>query len=506
MKKTNLRMLAILLTLVMMLGLVGCSKETKENPADSTNTAGNTDTSSSNQTAKDDKKEETNTADATTPAPTEEPVAEPEEVYDFGGVVVKVFGSEWNNVDSEETKYVEARDYVEQKYNIKLEKAVMEGYDGYNDDDILISSIAAGDPAAHIINLNPESMVTCYVNDILFDLTDCIDDLQVGHIYTDVATWKGHVYGVAYENIGDTWVLVYDRQLLKDIGMEKTPTDMFMEGKWDYESFRSYCADMKAKLPDGVYPLGCYPFHWAVMAASANGEQIVDVDGNLNLNSEAVIEATDFYQQLEEDQLVFPMWANEDWSDYDLAYAVNDERIVMKRAEVWQLGGLDFDFGIVYWPWGSNVTCTGDYTTLSDSYGTAGVYWGMDAIVAAAVDATGIPGDVLAKIDQDYRCKVADDGFEWMKEAYRQEQLGNFSNEGPEAGEARNFYTEQDVELFDWGHTRYVPDYAWSFSSAGLCDCWGVFEEIFMQYADVRSKLESYQNEGVANLAAAMEE
>ena len=354
MKKSTSKLLALALAGVMTLGALGCGGE-------------------KTPTTEPTKAPEPTKA-ASQPAATPTPAG-----YDFGGVTVKVFGAAWNDVEKDEPKFVEAKTYIEKKYNIKLQKATMEGYDGTNDAEILVSSIAAGDPAAHIINLNPESMITAFTKDILFDLTDYLDEIKVGKAYTDVATWKGRCYGVAYENIGDTWVLVYDRDYLKSIGMTKTPTDMFMEGKWDYESFRAYCAEMKSKLPDGKYPIGQYPFHWGAMAASANGAQIVNPDGSLNLTSEAIVEATQFYQKLEEDGLAFPMYLHRDADgkiivledgsqDVDFAYALDDDRIVMKRVETWQLGGIDYEYGIVFWPWGSNVTCTGDYTTLSDNY------------------------------------------------------------------------------------------------------------------------------------------
>lgn len=493
MKKTTSKLLALALAGVLALGTFGCGEKKTDTP-DPTKAA------------------EPTKATAADPTKAPDPTATPTpETFDFGGVTVKVFGAAWGNVESEETKYVEAKAYIEKKYNIKLEKASMEGYDGTNDADILIQSIAAGDPAAHIINLNPESMVTAFSKDILFDLTDYIDELEVGKAYTDVASWKGRVYGVAYENIGDTWVLVYNRDYLKEIGMTKTPTDMFMEGKWDYESFKQYCAEMKSKLPDGVYPIGQYPYHWGVMAASANGAQLVNADGSLNLTDEAVVEATQFYQQLEEDGLAFPMYLHRDADgniakkedgsgDYALAYALDDERIVMKRVETWQLGGIDYNYGIVFWPWGSNVTCTGDYTTLSDNYATAGAYWGFDAIIKAAVEKTGIPGNILAKIDKEWRCLVEDNHFEYITEAYKNEQQGIYTNESPEKGDARSFRTEQDITLFDWGHTRYKSDLSWGYASADICDTWQVFQDIFMEYKDVRSTLQSFQNEGTAKL------
>lgn len=432
-----------------------------------------------------------------------------EKTYDFKGVTVKAIGNEWNNLDNTENpKYAEAKAYVEKKYNIKLEKGVLEGANGRNEAELLIASINAGDPAAHIINLNSQIMVPCFTNDILLDITDYLDELQVGSAYTDVASWKGRCYGVAYENIGDTWVLVYDRDKLKEIGMEKTPTDLFMEGKWDYESCKAYLADMKSKLAEDEYPIACYPTHWGWMAASANGVQICDGNGNINFTDEAVIEALTFYQELEEAGLAFPAWATyseeeDDYTDGDIRYAVNDPSIIIKRAETWQLSGLDFNFGVVYWPWGSNVTCTGDYTTLSDNYNTAGCYWGFDAIVKDAVKVTGIPGNVLALIDQDYRNAVADDHFEWMHDAYVAEKKGTYSNEGPEAGEPRSFRTEQDIELFDWGHTRYKADFSWAFDAGKLTETEFMFYRIFLEYKDVRSMAESFENSSKAKLKEA---
>lgn len=489
MKKKTMKLLALCMTGTMALGIAGCGNEAGTN-------AGNSDTPTNSDSSAADSKETTGSEDTATPEPTPE-------TYDFGGVTVKAFGSEWNNLDSDDPIYQEAKSFVEQKYNIKLEKAAMEGYDGYNDDDILISSIAAGDPAAHIICLNPESSVTCFTNDILFDLTDYLDTLQVGSAYTDVATWKGHVYGVAYENIGDTWVLVYDRDYLKEIGMEKTPTDMFMEGKWDYENCKTYLAELKSKLPDDVWPIGQYWSHWGGMASGANGQVLVDANGQIHMTDEAVIEAAEFYQDLIASGLAFPCFLTRDEegnvADYDFAYAVDDDRIVLKRAEVWQLGGLPFEnFGICYWPWGSSVSCDGDYTTLSDNYYTSGAYWGFDAIVKDAERVTGIPGEVLAMIDQDYRYACSDKDY--IHDAWVAEQDGTYVNVSPEEGEPRSFSTEQDVELFDWGHTRYKADLWWAFDSAEITRIAKAFQDIFMENKDARSTLESYTNEADAKL------
>ena len=474
---------SVLLAASMTLGLVACGNTTTQAPAEDTPAP-------------------SEEAPATEVAEAETTEAE-EETYDFGGVTVKAFGSEWNNLDSEDQKYVDAKAEIEEKYNIKLEKAAMDGYDGYNDDDLLIASVAAGDPAADIITLNPESLIACYTGDILFDITDYLDEIQVGSIYTNAGTWQGRCYGISYDNLGDSWVLVYDRDLLKEIGMEKTPTEMVMEGKWDYDSFEAYLTEMKSKLPDGVYPIGNYPYHWATMAAGANGVALADNEGNLNLTNDATIEALEFYQKLEKEGLAYPqsVGTNEEGeAELDTAYAVDDDRIVLKRAESWQLGGLEFNYGICYWPWGSNVTCDGDYTTLSDNYKVNTSYWGVDCVVKASVDKTGIPGEVLTKIAYDYRALVTDDGIDWMHEAYEKEKEGNFTVYGKEYGESRSFYTDEDIELYDWAHSRFQPDLSWCMDSAELIKAWDGVQDVLAGFKDARSTMESYENEGKAKL------
>lgn len=488
MKKTMKQLLALGMVVTMTGSLAGCGAKANEgSETDATPTP----------------VEDTNNGDDSNSSDAEGESQEEEKTYDFGGVTVKAFGGQWNNLDSEELVHVEAKEYVEKKYNIKLEKAAMEGYDGTNDDDLLITSIAAGDPATDLIALNPENMVSLFLNNVLFDITDFKDELQVGSIYTEVGSWQGRCYGVSYDNIGDAWVLVYDRQLLKDIGMEKTPTEMFMEGNWDFESCKEYLTEMKSKLPEGVYPIGQYPYHYGVMAASASGTPIMDSNGKLNFNNDALVEAMTFYQELEEDGLAYPaaQITKEDGSTgYDYAYAVDDERIVLKRAEAWQLADLPYEYGIAFWPWGSEVTCEGDYTTLSDNYGVAGPYWGFNGVVDASVEKLGIPGEVLTQITYDYVTASSNDGKTWMHEAWVAEQEGNFDNVGAEYGEPRSFYTEEDIELFDWAHSRYVTDYSWAFDAADIVSTWTPFKEIFYDYKDVRSTLESYYNEGAAAL------
>ena len=181
----------------------------------------------------------------------------------------------------------------------------------------------------------------------------------------------------------------------------------------------------------------------------------------------------------------------------DIAYQYDDERIVIARLEAWQLGGYE-NYGVVYWPWGSNVTCEGDYTTLSDNYKVNTVYWGADAVVDLSCEKLGIPGNIMHQIIYDFRDYADDNSF--MHEAWEAEQEDDFVLYGKEAGEPRNFFTEEDIELFDWAHSRFQADLSWTLDSAEIIRIWDASREVLVDRLDARSTLESYYNEGIANL------
>ncbi len=434
--------------------------------------------------------------------PTKEPTGEAtptptEETYDFDGTKIKVFGSSWGDVDSDDPVKQEAVKFVEEKYNIEFEKAELASPESSWDDQI-ITSISNGDPIVDIITLNPDCMLSCFMQGVMLDITDYVDDLKIGSIYTEAGTWQGKTYGISFDNLGDSWCLVYDRDYLKEIGMEKTPTDMFMEGKWSYSDFEAYCADMKAKLPEDVYPIGQYPFHWGVMAAGANGSVVCDMNCRLGLLDEGYLEALTFYADLEKKGLAFPMKQSTDAEGnivQDIAYAMSDERIVMKRAEAWELSGITYEYGITFWPWGSQVTCTGDYTTLSDNYKVTAAYWGVDSIVAQSVDKLGIPADVMVQIVYDYRAAMrGETGLQFMHDAYDSEQAGE-ATYGESYGKPRSFSTKQDIELYDWGHGRFQADMAWAMASADIFSTWKSTGDVLLRYYDVRSTMESYYNQ-----------
>ena len=277
--------------------------------------------------------------------------AQEEETYDFGGAEVRVFGNKWNDLDpdaeGDKTQYLDAAAQVEEKYNIKFVYAKPDGYDGYNLGELIQAGITAGDAGVDILDSEPDALISLLSSGALTDLTNDMDQIHVGSLYKEAVTWQDHCYGMTFDNVGDTYFMVYSRDYLEEIGMDVTPTEKFMAGEWSYDDMKEYLTEMKAKLPEGVYPIGIHYYHWASMAAAANGVIQIDSDGNINFNQEGFIEAMSFYKELIDEGLACPIEVEKDedgdYSDVTCYYSTQDmadQKFVIGRIEAWQAGGL----------------------------------------------------------------------------------------------------------------------------------------------------------------------
>ncbi len=437
---------------------------------------------------------------------TSEEVVEEAAYPDLGGVTIKV----WNafpglneTVDPAADNYnaiaADAKTVIEERYNCILEPVQLEGSDGISDAEVMLASITSGEPFADVVNLDNVTLMPMVINDVLVDFTGQTDSWKVPQGFIDEATFNGKVYGFTFDSAGAE-MIAYDRDFFEEIGMEKTPTDMFMEGKWSYEDFKAYLVELKTKLPEGMYPIGHYPFHWAWAAAAANGASLVDADMQVNFTDDAVVEGIAFYQELINEGLAAPATPgtnDEGETTYSWNYQYHDEKIAMGRIEPWQMDfEAEMNYGLVPMPWGSNVTLgtEGDYTTLSDNYETGRVWMSIKSVLKEAP--SGVDPVVLMDILLDYEAEV--DGA--IRGAWEAEEAGTFEYGHLKAGTPRNFKTAEDMELFDWAATRNRTEWAWIVDAADLVNAWDPFRDIFAEGLDPRSVLESYEQEGKAKM------
>ncbi|HWT73331.1 MAG TPA: extracellular solute-binding protein [Mobilitalea sp.] len=476
--------LSILVVVALMFSFVGCGSNNKtETTNENTVTQGASDVTTQEATA----------------APTQAAVAE-EPTYDYGGQVVKVYKGAFDAMkgDNPEQMWLDSKAAVEKKYNIVLEPVDVAVADGSNEYDEIVKSVAAGQPVADLISIGRDFLAQMVMNDCLEDLSDTIGNLKFASRYTDHGLWLGKYWGVGEYNVGACRTITYDRDLIQQAGMTKTPTQMFMEGKWSYADFKQYLTDLKAKLPEGVYPCGFHPYHWAIFAAAANGVTLVDDNGKLNTTSDAFTEAMNFYQELLQEGLAKPATVDAD-GNYTWSYTLTSE-VAMTLQEDWQLEGNTCNWGVTLMPWGSNVTVSGDYTTLSDKYHASYNNGGLLVVTKGAPDRTGIPEDVLLQIAWDYH--NADGRLQYMKDFYEQDQSGDKSYNAYK-GMARSFTTEEDITLYDWMFSRAKFDNVSTLENAGLVDLWDPACEVFEKYSDVRSTFEAQYNVDKAALETA---
>ena len=125
------------------------------------------------------------------------------------------------------------------------------------------AGITAGDAGVDILDSEPDALISLLSSGALTDLTNDMDQIHVGSLYKEAVTWQDHCYGMTFDNVGDTYFMVYSRDYLEEIGMDVTPTEKFMAGEWSYDDMKEYLTEMKAKLPEGVYPIGIHYYHWA---------------------------------------------------------------------------------------------------------------------------------------------------------------------------------------------------------------------------------------------------
>lgn len=486
--KNTKKLLALGLATTMLFSLAACGNESNNESS-----GGASDSGSSS--AEESSSEESSAEESSEDSGSDESSDGGSE-YDFGGTTVKFFQLGPEN-DTEDPLQIQARDYVEQKYNIKWERVQLDGYDGLNQTELFVAAEASGAPAAHVVSCNPDCFYSMMAAGLLHDFTDTYKNWGMNSFATDADTWRGHVYGYS----GDRWTgegLIYNREELAGYGMDKMPTDLFMEGKWDYESCRAYLAELQSKLPDGKYAIGTYPYHWGRIAANANGVVLVDNDGTINLANDAVIEAVEFYQSLIEDGIAYPISVTTDAdgnTSTDVAYAGDDERIAITYGNAGNSAKPSF----CPFPWSSNyVTCDGDYTTISDNYCGGYCYWGLVTVTESAEKDCGIPADVLMQMYIDYEMEM--NGGEENKENWSPmttQEDGHYRN--PEAGTTRSFVNEDDILVYDWLSSRKRADFSYFAADAGV-EVWTAFRDCLRDRLDARSTLESYQSAGEQGL------
>ncbi len=401
--------------------------------------------------------------------------------YDLKGMTVKVRNWDSPNPYAEDTSEVDKEKWLpiyeaaKEKYNCEFEFYVPTvEYDDYTTE--WLQSIASGSPAWHITNnFSAMWLIAMTANDGLVDISKALETIDMPEGYKHIAVVGEGTYGFVTGYPG-TEGLVYNRDMIEAAGMEYTPTEMFMNGKWSYNDFYDYMVELQSKLPEGTWAFFIDPNYWSIFASTCNGTAGVSNDLELTMTGDAYIETMEFLQKLWNAGVcrmpnVTESGSYDNWGTPSATFDQGVEVAMTHRAG-WQYGGMNnngVNWGFVPYPWGSQVTIENDdYTTLSDNYRGAFYDYGCMGCILSGVenDFPGIEKDELieALTNLTYDLYVSEE----QQEALSKEAAGADEEAEIDLGA---YNTIEDATLYNWLRQRVIYNNSSTLGNADLLNC-----------------------------------
>lgn len=427
--------------------------------------------------------------------------------YDLGGVTIRLLDqSDLTNRNPENTEEeyqkVERQqhlDYIQDKYNVKLEFVKPPTDDWDNMPAEIVSAYTSGNPVADVMDAYYQQMDTYVTNDILYDMSDAFK--QSGAFNSNsYFSWAGKQWGVSLGMGGEG--LYYNKTMIEEAGMEYTPAEMFAKGMWDYDSCYEYLKELKSKMGPDEYPIFVAPYYWALWATHANGVKIWQDDGNLGYIEEPFLETMEFLQKLvnegiaaipdssvsESGAISYNNW-NYPGSTFDAG-----ETVAISHRAAWQAAGLvdKFELGYVPYPWGSNVSLDESLIGQDDAYKTldsnymGSYYDGQAMVLVKGIEKKADPIGVMTML-------VELMGWDSLMNGYV-----------PEEGSQSCGWLEDgiDKDIYFFASDRQTCEFYNSISSVTFAWKNNISKTIY-QNMGVRSNFESYYQSDMAAMVEA---
>ena len=392
---------------------------------------------------------------------------------DLGGITLRWvgFGNPYSDNEVHAAEAQERRARVEERFNVTLEfiedDNIIAIAGAWGDvPDVIMASVAAGNPVAHLFRGNAGYWFPTLANNgYLVNMDSALRAALPPSFFEFFGeSIDGVAYGFNYQPAYSWNIMTYNRDMIRSVGMEMMPSDMFRAGRWSLDEFYEYLVELNALLPDDVNALGLHQNWWMRMAVFANGGYIVNPRTRVpGLLMEETIEPLVFLQRLVQDGLfIQPGWIPADndpppvipggfWSwgaamiggSHTELFA--EERTAIASLAPWDFGwvGERFEFGIVPPPWGSNVTFPGDWRDLK----THTPYKSQFNDATANMIIRGTPDVVTPEV-------FINMIFTWYEGRAR--NLVNIHDDLAETGgilrlgSSQYLFTPGDVELWEW--------------------------------------------------------
>ncbi|HHT38992.1 MAG: hypothetical protein RBS76_00680 [Acholeplasmatales bacterium] len=336
--------------------------------------------------------------------------------YDLGGIDFVIMANNAITADPRSAQYermfkeekIAKIAEVERKYNIKVVYKTYPGtatWGGARERWIIDQGKDAEIPP-HVFEITSVSIPNLALKKAISPIDDYIEAYGSNKFW-DIKKQYGLVLGKHY-GYDDNYPfaddgLYYNSTLLGKVLNEsrKTePTDLWLEGNWDWEAFKTLSLELKDKLdhertPEQggpQYVLGGRTYNYLYGMVGANGTAIVDENLNTHLTEEPFLDVMTYLHSLYE---VSGMWIDDAPLDNASQPQFKQGNVVFQNGQSWHIKGsnkwlgADFEINFVPWPKGPNIeedmsnyrvsTINGNYTfVISSAYSKANIPAGYE--------------------------------------------------------------------------------------------------------------------------------
>jgi len=422
---------------------------------------------------------------------------------DLGGITVRINQPHPETIENEALReeMLIRWAWTEQTFNITMEFNFVEAlYEWAEVPDQVIASFAAGDPVVHAFrgtNGNVWFPVLARAG-VLVEDDGWIRDTFPSNWWADAGEFDGRIYGFESQfpfaaNMG----LIYNRPMIQQAGMEMTPSEMFMAGRWSHEEFYEYMSLLNERLPADVVPLAAPHNQLGMGFAFANGTSLRNAANNVPVYlDEPFLEVVRFMQRLAESGIMAPPGFNaedEVWSwaaDFFPPWRprFHDEEsalVVSQRFQFYESSGF-IEHGFVPYPWGSNVQfpASGDWRDLGNN--------GYASFFNASNMFTIVRGSPVTHQQAAYIVFTYQ-----MHDIARRAMIAHAEGEANPiaAPNVQHLFEDTDQELWQWYSDMAV--FEASVAAPLPADFWPVILEAIGTGNDVRPGLESILGEDI---------
>ena len=302
-------------------------------------------------------------AEATaTPTPTEAP-------RDLDGMTITI-GDWWTTdpnpepKDQREEDTLAYREEFQEKYNFTITRANLGSWMEYQ--EIIVSSIMAGDPAADVIVMDQKFIAAPLSQGLLYPLNTLesfnFDDEKWNQVVRKMMTIGDNTYGMAHGRMEPRLGVFWNKRLFEEAGLNPDlPYELQAKGEWTWQALEDLARQLTRDINnDGVidvYGISSFSKDFFRGCVFSNNAQFIGVDENgkfYNATGDPnFLEALEWGRSLYDKGYHMPQPEGSNW-DWFIATFL-EGKVAMQCAEQYKVStwkDMEDDWGFVIFPKG----------------------------------------------------------------------------------------------------------------------------------------------------------